>query len=84
MCPCIAPKIKPEIIIRENEPTELPDDVVRSSKQHDLGLENIQTTAVKTRYEMFEKISTTKKAPEELQHNIGIKRSATVLSKMKK
>lgn len=80
----IAPKRKPEPIIRENQPAELPDGVVRSTKQHDLGLEDIQTAAVKTRFQMFEKISTTKEAPEELQHNVGIRRGATVLSKMKK
>ncbi|KAJ6640176.1 hypothetical protein Bhyg_12925 [Pseudolycoriella hygida] len=79
-----ATKVKRELIIRENQPAELPDGVVRSTTGYDLGLDNIQTADVKTRFQMFEKISTKKEAPEELQRNVGMKRSAAVLSKMKK
>lgn len=80
----VAPKRKPELIIRENQPSELPDGVIRSSEQQDLGLENIHTAAVKTRFQMFEKIATTKGTSAELKRNVGIKRSATALSKTKK
>lgn len=80
----IAPKGKSEPIIRENQPVELPDGVVRSSDKHGLGLEDIQNAAVKSRFQMFEKISTTKEEREELQPQRGIKRGASILSKMKK
>lgn len=54
------PKLRPELVISENQPSELPDSVVRSSKQHDLGLENIETAAVKRRFQLFEKIGLAK------------------------
>lgn len=43
--------------------------------------EEIRSDAVKTR---SDKTSTTKVASEELQHSVGAKRGATVLSKMEK
>lgn len=54
------PKRRPEHVISENQPSELPDSVIRSSKQHDLGLENIESAAVQRRFRLFEKIGTTK------------------------
>ncbi|XP_059620003.1 LIM and SH3 domain protein Lasp [Phlebotomus argentipes] len=46
---------KLEVIVRENQPAELPPDVVRSSDKPSLGLEDLQTVNLRARYQMFEK-----------------------------
>lgn len=50
-----APRSKPRMIIAENQPVELPPDVVRASDKPDLGLEELQQLNVKQRFEVFER-----------------------------
>ncbi|XP_017022587.1 LIM domain and actin-binding protein 1 isoform X2 [Drosophila kikkawai] len=45
---------KPELIIRENQPMELPPDVARASDKPNLGLDELQQLNVRSRFEMFE------------------------------
>ncbi|KAI5735434.1 hypothetical protein M8J77_018239 [Diaphorina citri] len=73
---------KPEMIIRENQPVELPPDVVRASDKPDLGLEELSSLNVKSRYQVFEKSSEEKSgtaAPP-----VSVKRSPSILSKVAK
>lgn len=75
---------KPELIIRESQPVELPPDVVRSSDKNDLGLSELQQLNVKERYSIFEN------AKKEETHQLldreerVMKRGTTVLSKLAK
>lgn len=75
---------KPELIIRESQPIELPPDVVRSSDKTDLGLGELQQLNVRERYNMFEN------GRKEESHQMLdreerlIKRGTTVLSKLAK
>jgi hypothetical protein len=78
-----APRRKPELIIRENQPVELPADVVRSSAKQDLGLEELQSLNVKSRFQHFENYQ------EEHEQNTmldrspsGVQRSASIMSKL--
>lgn len=75
---------KPELIIRENQPVELPPDVVRSSDKNDLGLSELQQLNVKERYNIFEnaKKDDTRQMLEREERIL--KRGNTVLSKMAK
>lgn len=78
------PRRRPELIIRENQPIELPPDVVRSSDKTDLGLEELHQLNVKSRYEIFENAGQSEQdAPQQLDRSpSGVKRSATILSKL--
>ncbi|XP_031616611.1 DNA ligase 1 isoform X3 [Contarinia nasturtii] len=75
---------KPELIIRESQPIELPPDVVRSSDKSDLGLSELHQLNVKERYNIFEN------AKKEESHQLlereerVLKRGTTVLSKLAK
>lgn len=75
---------KPELIIRESQPVELPPDVVRSSDKTDLGLSELQQLNVKERYQVFEnsKQEETRKMLDREERLI--KRGTTVLSKLAK
>ncbi|XP_043467370.1 uncharacterized protein LOC122501725 isoform X3 [Leptopilina heterotoma] len=76
---------KPEMIIRENEPKELPPDVVRASDKPDLGLEELSTLNVKSRFQVFEKASTeTTNDIERSPSQVAVKRSPSILSKLAK
>ncbi|KAH8283229.1 hypothetical protein KR054_003401, partial [Drosophila jambulina] len=46
---------KHELIIRENQPMELPPDVARASDKPNLGLDELQQLNVRSRFEVFEK-----------------------------
>lgn len=71
------------MIIRENEPIELPPDVIRSSDKADLGLEELHQLNVKSRYEIFENAGQTEHDSPQLDRSpSGVKRSATILSKL--
>lgn len=81
---------KPELIIRENQPMELPPDVVRSCDKTDLGLEELHQLNVKSRFQVFEHHSSQQQqqhlnadSAEELRAK-GVKRSASILSKLAK
>lgn len=79
----IARPRKPELIIRENQPIELPPGVVRSSDKTDLGLEELSQLNVKSRYEIFENAGqNTEDAPQLDRSPSNVKRSATILSKL--
>lgn len=70
-----------EMIIRENQPTELPPDVIRSSDKSNLGLEELQQLNVRSRYQVFENASQETKM--ELERSpTGVKRSTSILSKL--
>ncbi|XP_020714935.1 F-actin-monooxygenase Mical isoform X3 [Ceratitis capitata] len=45
---------KPEMIVRENHPNELPSDVIRASDKPDLGLEELQQLNVRSIFQVFE------------------------------
>ncbi|XP_054016031.1 uncharacterized protein LOC128892244 isoform X19 [Hylaeus anthracinus] len=75
---------KPELIIRENEPKELPPDVVRASDKPDLGLEELSSLNVKSRFQVFEKAGTEANEIERSPSQIAVKRSPSILSKLAK
>ncbi|KAG5313440.1 LIMA1 protein, partial [Acromyrmex insinuator] len=76
---------KPELIIRENEPKELPPDVVRASDKPDLGLEELSSLNVKSRFQVFEKANTENTNEiERSPSQIAVKRSPSILSKLAK
>lgn len=72
------------MIIRENQPKELPPDVVRSSDKQDLGLGELHTLNVKERFQVFENRKQDEERrlldPQETQ----VKRSTTVLTRLAK
>lgn len=78
-----APK-KPELIIRENQPVELPPDVVRSSEKNDLGLSELQQLNVKERYNIFENAKKDETRQMLDREERVLKRGTTVLSKLAK
>ncbi|XP_044764119.1 uncharacterized protein LOC123320762 isoform X12 [Coccinella septempunctata] len=73
---------KTEVIIRENQPVELPPDVVRASDKPDLGLEELQSLNVKERFQVFEQHQTSDNTIERTQ--VNVKRSPSILSKLAK
>ncbi|KAL1130892.1 hypothetical protein AAG570_012133 [Ranatra chinensis] len=72
---------KPEMIIRENQPVELPPDVVRASDKADLGLEELSSLNVKSRFQVFEKHESTDEQDQSLTH-VNVKRSPSILCKL--
>ncbi|XP_037725235.1 LIM domain and actin-binding protein 1 isoform X3 [Drosophila subpulchrella] len=46
--------LKPELIIRENQPIELPPDVARASDKPSLGLDELQQLNVRSKFKVFE------------------------------
>nr|XP_014098332.1 LIM domain and actin-binding protein 1 isoform X3 [Bactrocera oleae]XP_036215103.1 LIM domain and actin-binding protein 1 isoform X3 [Bactrocera oleae] len=76
---------KPELIVRENQPVELPPDVVRASDKPDLGLEELQQLNVRSKFQVFENAAQThqeqEKYPEERN---PVKHSNSILSKIAK
>ncbi|XP_055922215.1 LIM domain and actin-binding protein 1 isoform X2 [Eupeodes corollae] len=78
---------KPELIIRENQPLELPPDVVRASDKPDLGLEELQQINIRSKFEAFEKSQVENDDNRTLERTpsmTGVKRSASILSKLAK
>lgn len=78
---------KPELIIIENQPIELPPDVIRASDKPDLGLEELQQINIRSKFEAFEKPNqdeTEIKDVERPSSVTGVKRSASILSKLAK
>ncbi|XP_021930317.1 xin actin-binding repeat-containing protein 2 isoform X16 [Zootermopsis nevadensis] len=74
---------KPEMIIRENQPIELPPEVVRASDKPDLGLEELSSLNVKSRYQVFEKSDSLSGADvERSPSSVSVKRSPSILSKL--
>lgn len=73
---------KMEMIIRENQPSELPADVVRSSDKADLGLEELQQLNVRSRFQVFENASQQESKVEVDRSSNGVKRSTSILSKL--
>lgn len=72
---------RPEMIIRENQPVELPPDVVRSSDKTDYGLEELQQLNVRSRFQVFENAG--KEERIELDRSpSGVKKSTSILSKL--
>ncbi|XP_076254460.1 uncharacterized protein LOC143192762 isoform X11 [Rhynchophorus ferrugineus] len=76
---------KHELIIRENEPVELPPDVVRASDKPDLGLEELQKLNVKERFQVFEHYQSQHSENSEVERGgTPVKRSPSILSKLAK
>ncbi|XP_075229512.1 uncharacterized protein LOC142329075 isoform X17 [Lycorma delicatula] len=73
---------KPEMIIRENQPVELPPDVVRASDKPDLGLEELNSLNVKSRFQVFEKSG--ENEVDRSPSAVNVKRSPSILSKLAK
>lgn len=73
---------KPELIIRENQPLELPPDVVRASDKPDLGLEELQSLNVKERFQVFEQHQTESSESDRGPTPLNVKRSPSILSKL--
>ncbi|XP_056631858.1 enolase-phosphatase E1 isoform X20 [Diorhabda sublineata] len=72
---------KPELIIRENQPVELPPDVVRASDKPDLGLEELQSLNVKERFQVFQQHQTETDSDRNLTP-VNVKKSPSILSKL--
>lgn len=75
---------KPELIIRESQPIELPPDVVRSSDKTDLGLTELQQLNVKERYQVFENRKQDEGQKLLEREERTVKRSTAILSKLAK
>ncbi|XP_073977205.1 uncharacterized protein isoform X18 [Rhodnius prolixus] len=75
---------KPEMIIRENQPVELPPEVVRASDKPDLGLEELSSLNVKSRFQVFEKQEVGDSNLERSPTTVSVKRSSSILSKLAK
>lgn len=76
---------KPQLIICENQPVELPADVIRSSDKTNSGLEELQQLNLKSRFDVFEKGLQEEKRDVQLDRSpSGVKRSASILSKLAK
>ncbi|VEN55024.1 unnamed protein product [Callosobruchus maculatus] len=73
---------KPELIICENQPVELPSDVVRASDKPDLGLEELQSLNVKERFQVFEQHQTEVQEQDRGPTPVNVKRSPSILSKL--
>ncbi|CAK1546766.1 unnamed protein product [Leptosia nina] len=73
---------KHQMIICESNPVELPPDVVRASDKPDLGLEELATLDVKSRFEVFEKKAQPEERPSLEKHHR--EKSTTLLSKLAK
>ncbi|XP_049781625.1 glutamic acid-rich protein isoform X1 [Schistocerca cancellata] len=73
---------KPKLIICENEPVELPPEVVRASDKPDLGLEELAALNLKSRYQVFERSESESNEIERSPSNVSVKRSPSILSKL--
>lgn len=78
-----APK-KHQMIICESNPVELPPDVVRASDKPDLGLEELASLDVKSRFEVFERAAKGSEEPPPLEHRAPREKSTALLSKLAK
>ncbi|XP_031330138.1 uncharacterized protein LOC116161072 isoform X7 [Photinus pyralis] len=72
---------KHELIIRENQPVELPPDVARASDKPDLGLEELHSLNVKERFQVFENIKDSAHDHHE-KNSVKMERSPSILSKL--
>ncbi|XP_054091287.1 LIM domain and actin-binding protein 1 isoform X2 [Zeugodacus cucurbitae] len=76
---------KPELIVRENQPVELPPDVVRASDKPDLGLEELQQLNVRSRFQVFENATQAQQEQEKCtEERNPVKHSNSILSKIAK
>ncbi|KAK4878135.1 hypothetical protein RN001_010641 [Aquatica leii] len=71
---------KHELIIRENQPVELPPDVARASDKPDLGLEELHSLNVKERFQVFENVKNPESNFE--KNSVKMERSQSILSKL--
>ncbi|XP_041984159.1 LIM domain and actin-binding protein 1 [Aricia agestis] len=74
---------KHQMIICESNPVELPPDVVRASDKPDLGLEELASLDVKSRFEVFERKAAPEPEPRE-QPRAPREKSTALLSKLAK
>ncbi|XP_045780034.1 LIM domain and actin-binding protein 1 [Maniola jurtina] len=75
---------KHQMIICESQPIELPPDVVRASDKPDLGLEELASLDVKSRFQVFERKSKQEAEPAPLENRAPREKSSAVLSKLAK
>ncbi|XP_048521769.1 uncharacterized protein LOC109540075 isoform X6 [Dendroctonus ponderosae] len=76
---------KTELIIRENQPQELPPDVARASDKPNLGLEELQSLNVKERFQVFEQYQSQQTESSDFERGAtNVKRSPSILSKLAK
>ncbi|CAH0731658.1 unnamed protein product, partial [Brenthis ino] len=74
---------KHQMIICESQPVELPPDVVRASDKPDLGLEELASLDVKSRFEVFER-KAKQEEPVAREPRAPRERSTALLSKLAK
>ncbi|KAG5681886.1 hypothetical protein PVAND_011293 [Polypedilum vanderplanki] len=72
---------KLEMIILENQPVELPPDVIRSSDKADLGLDELHQINLRQRFQLFENAGQ-QETKVELDKANNVKRSTSILSKL--
>ncbi|XP_070509179.1 LIM domain and actin-binding protein 1 isoform X2 [Chironomus tepperi] len=72
---------KHEMIILENQPIELPPDVIRSSDKADLGLDELHQINLRQRFQLFENAGQ-QESKVELDKANNVKRSTSILSKL--
>lgn len=76
--------LKPELIIRESQPIELPADVVRASEtSSSYGMDELTNLDLKSRFTIFERASSNSQADVEIrEEHKTVKRSESILSRL--
>ncbi|XP_044316516.1 uncharacterized protein LOC108040056 isoform X2 [Drosophila rhopaloa] len=75
---------KPELIIRENQPIELPPDVARASDKPNLGLDELQQLNVRSKFEVFENGYNGQNNPLQERQDTAINFSKSIKSTLSK
>ncbi|XP_050339264.1 LIM domain and actin-binding protein 1 isoform X2 [Bactrocera neohumeralis] len=74
---------KPELIVRENQPLELPPDVVRASDKPNLGLEELRQFNVRSKFQVFENAAG-QEQEKYREERSPVKHTNSILSKIAK
>lgn len=74
--------LKPELIIRESQPMELPADVVRASETSSYGMEELSNLDLKSRFTIFERAASQQDDVELREEHRSVKRSESILSRL--
>ncbi|CAG7718969.1 unnamed protein product [Allacma fusca] len=77
-------KKRPEVIIRENEPVELPPDVVRATVQPSTAELEDLSVDVRSKFELFEHYQESENTNKDRREPVIVKKSTTVLAKLAK
>ncbi|XP_037942333.1 LIM domain and actin-binding protein 1, partial [Teleopsis dalmanni] len=74
---------KPELIIRENQPEQLPSDVVKASIKSDLGLEELQQLNLRAKFQVFENNNQQQKLTDNKKEQNNVVKSSRSISERK-